>query len=63
MFTDDERVARVRRAVANKVLADPDILSTPVGALSDVQVALLQAALGGPHGDEIIVAMDERRKT
>lgn len=53
-----ERKARVRRAVADKVLADPDIFTTPAGLLSDVQVALLQAALSGPHADEIMAAMD-----
>jgi hypothetical protein len=55
---DDGRQARVRRAVADKVLADESIFTTPVGLLSDVQAALLQAALAGPHADEIVAAMD-----
>ena len=55
---DNARKARVRRAVADKVLADPDIFTTPVGLLSEAQVAMLQATLAGPHSDEIMAAMD-----
>lgn len=58
---DAERRRRVRREVADKVLADPDIFTTPVGRLSAIQVALLQASLEGPHADEIMAAMDATR--
>lgn len=54
---DAERRRRTHRTVADKVLADPDIFTTPTGMLNAVQVALLQAALEGPHADEIMEAM------
>lgn len=53
-----ERRLRVQRAVAN--LVTDEMLTTPVGLLTDAQVAILQAALGGPFGHEITARMDAR---
>lgn len=55
---DAERRRRLARGVADKVLADPDIFTTPVGELSVIQVAMLRSALEGPYADEIVAAMD-----
>lgn len=48
------------RKIADAVLADPTIFTTPAGQLTDLQVGLLQVALTGPHADEIMAAIDER---
>lgn len=48
----------VQRMVADRVLADESIFTTPAGELTDVQVALLSAALRGAYADEIMAAMD-----
>ena len=52
-----DRKAAVQRMVADKVLADESIFTTPVEDLSDAQAAMLEAALRGPHADEIMAAM------
>lgn len=54
---DEERKKRVRRAVADKVLADETIFTTPLNDLTPVQRTLLESALSGPHADEIMAKM------
>ncbi len=44
------------RQIADKIT--DEMLRTPVGELEDWEVALLQAALRGPHGQEIMERID-----
>ena len=54
---DPAEVRAVQRMVANKVT--DHMLTTPVGELTDVEVAILQAALRGQFADEIMARMHE----
>jgi hypothetical protein len=53
---DDVRRQRVQRAVADKVT--DEMLTKPSGQLTEVEAAILMAALSGPHADEIMARID-----
>lgn len=50
-----ERQARIQRMVADRVT--DEMLTKPVGQLTDAETAILQAALRGAHAAEIMDRM------
>lgn len=55
-MTEAERIARLARAVADRVT--DDMLTKPTGELTDAEHAILDVALRGMYADEIMARID-----